>query len=222
MSAQHGDKTTVVDAKDVEPKSIEGIALSDGVHFGFIYIFCLGNNPVVLINSCASLLELGRNISYAGPKSLIGTMWSIYDDDARQFARHFFNHLPGTSISWAFHRARTAVGSQYSKLSYVHFGTLEGYLPIKENVEDEQKACEFMANRLVRAYAEGMDFAMRGWLDNREIKLLPKFFKMAREFIARKSKTDRLSSKLEMLRNSLEVKTLRKSGGPVIEDDLTM
>ena len=202
LNAHHQHKTKLVEYKNVNPKSIEGIALSDGVFIGFIHVFSVCNNPILILNTCASLIELGKTISFAGPRSLIGTMWSIYDRDARIFANRFFESISSYSIAESFHKARSVLQNQYSKLAYVHFGTLDSHLSLPTDVKDEKRAAENMAKRLMRSLSEAVDFAYRGWISLEDLKPLIKLDKLSEKFIANK-----LPQEIELRRSLDKIKT---------------
>ncbi len=151
---QRAHQLEVVKANWITPRSTEGIALYDGVFIGSIHAFASQNNPIVFLNTCGSLIEMRGLVGFAGTRALIGTMWSVYDDDAYNFATTFFSEIPNNSVANAFHKARSKVETTFSRLSYVHFGTLNSYLPMKSEIDNETEAGKQMANRLVEAFAE--------------------------------------------------------------------
>ena len=112
------------------------------------------NNPIVILNTCGSLLEMRAIFGSAGTRALIGTMWSVYDDDAYDFATAFFREIPNNSVANAFYKARSKVERTFSRLSYVHFGTLNSYLLMKPEIDNETEVGKEMANRLVEAFVE--------------------------------------------------------------------
>ena len=144
----------VIESNTIAPRSIEGLSLYDGVFIGWINMFTNQNNPIAILNTCGSLLEMRAIFGSAGTRALIGTMWSVYDDDAYDFATAFFREIPNNSVANAFHKARSKVDRAFSRLSYVHFGTLNSYLPMKSEIDNETEAGKQMANRLVEAFAE--------------------------------------------------------------------
>ena len=146
--------TEVIESNQIDPRSIEGLLLYDGVFIGWINLFASQNNPIVILNTCGSLIEMRGLLEFAGTRALIGTMWSVYDDDACDFATAFFREIPNNSVANAFHKARSKVDRAFSRLSYVHFGTLNSYLPMKSEIDNETEAGKQMANRLVEAFAE--------------------------------------------------------------------
>ena len=146
--------TEVIESNRIDPRSIEGLLLYDGVFIGWINIFASQNNPIVILNTCGSLIEMGGLVGFAGTRALIGTMWSVYDDDAYSFATAFFSEIPNHSVANAFHKARSKVETTFSRLSYVHFGTLNSYLPMKSEIDNETEIGKEMANRLVDAFVE--------------------------------------------------------------------
>ena len=151
---QHMSLAEVIESNQIDPKSIEGLLLYDGIFIGWINMFAGQNNPIVILNSCGSLIEMRGLVGFAGTRALIGTMWSVYDDDAYNFATAFFSEIPNHSVANAFHKARSKVETTFSRLSYVHFGTLNSYLPMKSEIDNETEIGKEMANRLVDALVE--------------------------------------------------------------------
>jgi hypothetical protein len=49
INAHQQHKTKLVEYNNINPKSIEGIALHDGVFIGFIHLFSLCNNPIIIL-----------------------------------------------------------------------------------------------------------------------------------------------------------------------------
>jgi hypothetical protein len=132
-------------------------------------------------------------------------MWSIYDQDARQFANTFFEFIPNYSIAEAFHKARSVLQNQYSKLAYTHFGTLDSYLPVPTDLKDEKMASQNMARRLLSSLSEAVDFAYRGWISFEELKPLMKLDKLSEKFITNKLPQEiELRKKLDKIKRSLE------------------
>ena len=144
----------VIESNRIDPKSIEGLLLYDGIFIGWINMFASQNNPIVILNTCGSLIEMRGLLEFAGMRALIGTMWSVYDDDAYNFATAFFSQIPNYSVANAFHKARSKIETTCSRLSYVHFGTLNSYLPMKSEIDNETETGKIMANRLVEAFVE--------------------------------------------------------------------
>ena len=144
----------VIESNRIDPRSIEGLMLYDGIFIGWINMFASQNNPIVILNTCGSLIEMRGLLEFAGTRALIGTMWSVYDNDAYSFATAFFSEIPNHSVANAFHKARSKVERTFSRLSYVHFGTLNSYLPMKSEIDNETEVGKEMANRLVEAFVE--------------------------------------------------------------------
>ena len=161
---QNRAELEIVEAREIEPPSIEGLLLCDGVFLGTIGEFACQNNPIVVLNTCGSLQEMSGLLEFAGTRALIGTMWSVDDSDAYNFASAFFAGLPDNSIAVAFHAARSNVEGRYSRLSYVHFGTLNSYLRMKFEFDDEAEAGKRMANRLIAGFIEGISDYVSGGL----------------------------------------------------------
>jgi hypothetical protein len=90
----------VVEEHEVDPHSIVGLLLSDGVFLGNIHAFAGLDIPIVIFNSCGSLLELVSDISFAGARTVIGSMWSILDTEAGTFARTLFEHIWTGKKKW--------------------------------------------------------------------------------------------------------------------------
>jgi hypothetical protein len=147
----------VISECKAHPKTIEGLLLADGVFLGMPGIYAHSNNPIILINTCGSLLELGQHFSYMGCRVFMGTMWSIYDKDAQTFAIDFFTELPTNSVLRAFYQARSKIANRYSKFAYAYYGTLHSYLPINESLVSDQSAYEIMANRLLSTLRKAID-----------------------------------------------------------------
>ena len=151
---EQADLTEVIESNQIDPRSIEGLLLYDGVFIGWINMFASQNNPIVILNTCGSLIEMRGLLEFAGTRTLIGTMWSVYDNDAYDFATAFFREIPNNSVANAFHKARSKVERICSRLSYVHFGTLNSYLPMKSEIDNETEVGKEMATRLVEASVE--------------------------------------------------------------------
>ena len=156
----------VVEADDVHPKSIEGLSLADGVFMGTIRKFASNNNPIMIFNTCGSLLEMRGLLAFAGPRALIGTMWSVYDGDAYRFATTIFEDISNSSISRAFHKARSEVECKFSRLSYVHFGTLNSYLPMNSKIGAEAESGNAMARRLIAGFIEAASDCLSKKIDS--------------------------------------------------------
>ncbi|MHC4394331.1 MAG: hypothetical protein ACYS1A_01625 [Planctomycetota bacterium] len=209
INAHHQGKTTLVKYKEVNPRSILGIGLHDGVYIGFTHIFSQANNPILLLNTCASLIELGDMLCAAGPRSLVGTMWSIYDKDARRFANSFFDAIQDVSICEAFHTARQRLENRYSKMAYVYFGTLDSYLPMPSASGDEKEAAQFMAGRLTNSLSEAIVFASKGWISPDQVDHLRNLEKLTERFLASDLPQEvDLRQKINKLRTRIDLTTM--------------
>ena len=113
---QRAHHLEVVEANWITPRSTEGIALYDGVFIGWINMFASQNNPIVILNTCGSLIEMRGLLEFAGTRALIGTMWSVYDDDACDFATAFFREIPNNSVANAFHESPLESGQSLLKI----------------------------------------------------------------------------------------------------------
>jgi hypothetical protein len=181
----------VVEANWLNPKSIEGLLLYDGIFMGTIEMFASQNNPIVILNTCGSLIEMGGLVGFAGTRALIGTMWSVYDDDAYSFAMAFFSEIPNHSVANAFHKARSKVDRAFSRLSYVHFGTLNSYLPMKSEIDNETEAGKQMAIRLVEAFAEAAALYFAGGMSTTiDLADIMKLGYVSKTFVERKFPKD--------------------------------
>jgi len=216
INAQHQQRTKMVTYNNIKPKSIQGIGLHDGVYIGFIYIFSQANNPILILNTCCSLIELGHMLSAAGPRALVGTMWSIFDEDARQFANEFFNTIEDVSVCEAFHNARKCLKNRYSKMAYVYFGTLNSHLLNISESMDEKKAAPFMAQRLIKSLVEAIEFARMGWLSQDQLKRLGNLEKLTERFVTSTVPQEvELRKKVNELRTSIGADTMgQKYTGP--------
>ena len=80
---------------------------------------CGLTSPLVFLNACQtgrealSLTGMGgwaRNFVEAGAAGFVGSLWSVYDEAACQFAKAFYNHLlAGETIGQAARAARAAI-----------------------------------------------------------------------------------------------------------------
>lgn len=163
---QKASMVDVVEANDIPPESIEGLSLADGVFMGTIRKFAGNNNPIMIFNTCGSLLEMRGLLAFAGPRALIGTMWSVYDGDAYRFATTIFEDISNSSISQAFHKARSEVECKFSRLSYVHFGTLNSYLPMNSKIGAEAESGNAMARRLIAGFIEAASDCLSKKIDS--------------------------------------------------------
>jgi hypothetical protein len=216
INARQQQKTTMVSYKNVNPRSIEGILLHDGIYIGFTYIFSLANNPILILNTCASLIGFGDWLLYAGPRSLVGTMWSIYDKDARLFANEFFDAIGDISVCEVFHKARQSIGNLYSKMAYVYFGTLDIYFPIPSTLRDEKVAALLFARRLASSLAEAIHFASRGWISPDQLEHLMKLEKLSERFLTSNVPQEvDLRQKINKLRTAIELNTGQLGQSPI-------
>lgn len=201
------DEVELVEYKEVNPRSIEGLLLHDGVFIGGISNFSLGNNPVVIFNTCASMVELGNLVSFAGARCLLGTMWSVYDKSARQFAKRLFQLLPTHSLADSFFQARQSIRDNYSKLAYVNFGTLNSYLPIQKHIEDQEEALKYMADRLTSSLSEATHHFVNGYLSKLDFKTLIYMQSVSEKFVNINLPTDiDLRKRLKYIANKLDSK----------------
>lgn len=167
-----GRGATLIEEKNADPKQIEGLLLYDGVFLGTVDNYTLGNNPIIFLNTCGSLYKVGKLLDFAGARGLIGTMWSIYDSDANIMAKSFFKNIPHHSVLKAFFKAKNKLDNKYSKLSYVYFGTLNSYLPLKRKIIDESISRDIMAKRLFSSLKEGVQNYIANSISGRELKFL--------------------------------------------------
>jgi hypothetical protein len=187
-----------------QPKTIEGLLLSDGVFLGMPGIYAHANNPIILINTCGSLLELGEHFSFMGCRAFIGTMWSIYDKDAQSFAIDLFNKLTTNSVLNAFQYARSRIANRYSKFAYCHYGTFHSHLPIRESILSDQSAYETMAKRLLSTLQNAIDYYQRGWLKPYELKIVLTFLDSTNKFISKHlPKNEFMRQQLNTIRSTL-------------------
>ena len=181
----------VVQFENIPPESIEGLSLADGVFMGTIRMIAGHNNPIMIFNSCGSLLEMRGLLAFAGPRALIGTMWSVYDVDAYKFATSFFARLPNNSVAHAFYKARSEVESNFSRLSYVHYGTLNSYLPMTSKIDDEVEAGKEMANRLIAGFIEAAsDYIARRIDTTIDLQDIIKLSDLSENYVSKKFPTD--------------------------------
>jgi|GEM_PF-3181830 len=210
INAHHQNKTKLVSYKDINPQSIQGIGLHDGVYIGFTYIFSQSNNPIILINTCCSLIELGDMLCAAGPRALVGTMWSIFDEDARRFANGFFDAIEDSSVCDAFHSARQSLNNRYSKMAYVYFGTLDSHLLIRSASMDEKLAAPFMARRLSNSLFEAIEFASRGWISQDQLEHLVNLENLTQRFLSSEVPQEvNLRHRINTLRSAIDLVTTK-------------
>ena len=181
----------VVEADDVHPKSIEGLSLADGVFMGTIRKFASNNNPIMIFNTCGSMLQMRELLAFAGPRALIGTMWSVLDGDAYKFATRFFQSISGGPISHAFHNARSEVESELSRLSYVHFGTLNSFLPMNFEIGAEAEVGKTMASRLIAGFIEAASDCLARRIDSKlDLHDIIKLKDVSENYVSKKFPTD--------------------------------
>ena len=173
----------LIEAENIKPKSIQGLLLTDGVFLGTIHTFSCGANPILFFNTCGSLIELGGNMSFAGGRVLIGTMWSIYDDDANEFANKFFASLPNSDLLESFYISRSSITNKYSKLSYVYYGTLNSRLPIVRKTKNNKKIKKLFAERLVISITEALHHLRIGIIGMDDFPILLKLISLSNKFI---------------------------------------
>jgi len=178
-----GNNLDLIEYRKLSPKSIEGLLLFDGIFLGNIRTFSRGNNPIVFFNTCASLLELSKNMSFASARALIGTVWSIYDDDARLFSKTFFKSILVYSVIDSFHNAKQKINRKYSKLSYVCFGTLNVFIPMSTEIESDEVAKTNMGQRLVNSITEAAMHFLQGRLSETELDVLLEMQELPERFV---------------------------------------
>jgi len=190
-----------ISAEKYHTDKIEGIRLHNGVFLGEITSFEQGNNPVIILNTCGSLVEAGEMVNFGLPRVLIGTMWSVYDSDAKKFAIDLFNNINDKEISAAFQIARNQIATDYSKYAYVYIGTLNQYLPIQSKIPDSKLANEQMANRLINSITRAVSLYQSGHLDPINLEIILKFETIIDRFI-----TDNFPSNNEIRKNLSRLK----------------
>ncbi len=119
-----GGREKLVSSEEISVNSLEGLVLSNGVFMGNIHFFANSGNPVLFLNTCGSLANCGKLLSFAGARAIIGTAWSIFDSDAVIFTKEFFGALRDSNLANSFFAARRAITNDYSKFSYWFIGTL--------------------------------------------------------------------------------------------------
>jgi len=140
------DNLKVLSAVELEPDTILGLKLSNGVFIGDVRSYAELNDSIIILNTCGSLLETSQMLSFSGARCLIGTMWSVSDLEARKFALELFNQGIETDMLSAFHYARSKLGRSRSGISYIYFG---GVLDSFPNCPDEDSETEkALAQRL--------------------------------------------------------------------------
>lgn len=166
-----------------QSNKIEGIKLSDGIFTGAISSYDKDNNPVIILNSCSSLLEVGDLINFALPRILIGTLWPVSDEGAKNFAVKLFNNFTTIPISTAFFEARSIIKDNYTRLSYIMLGTLNQFLHISREVQNIEKAKEEMAKRFLSSVDRAFYLLQSGRIDHRDFNTLLKFEEVYAKFI---------------------------------------
>ena len=193
----------LIGSREVEAKSIEGLLLADGVFLGNIRLFSSMGNPVVILNTCGSLLELGEHLSLAGARACMGTMWSIFDEDARQFAPLFFECLPNNSLAQSFTIARSTVKSLKSRLAYAYFGTLDSFLHLSENTDSDPLVKDAMAKRIFNGLNQALMYFYAGWLGNEDIHHLSSIGGILERF-----EEKHISTNVELRKRSASLRTM--------------
>ena len=200
------DNLELVKYKNLDPESIEGLLLSDGIYLGMIRTFSGGYNPVVFFNTCGSLIELGNNINFAGPRSMIGTMWSIRDSHAGDFAKSFFKYLHNSSLVSSFFKAKNLITDEYTKFSYVYWGTHNSYLPMRKEIKNEKLIYKHMANRLINSLAEAIQHYNQGILEEEDLRTLLNIKNLSEKFVrANLSSDTHLRQRLDSIQFKLDV-----------------
>jgi hypothetical protein len=162
--------------------SLEGLVLSNGVFLGNIHFFANTETPVLFLNTCGSLSRAGKLLCFAGARAIIGTAWSIYDSDAVEFSKTFFQRLKTKNISQAFFEARNEIKNDYSKYSYWFVGTLFSKFnlgPSKLNVEKEKR---LMAIRMTSALELARIFLKNGWMNKSDLRDLDVVYRLVTEY----------------------------------------
>lgn len=200
ISAQTKHLLEHVESKEINPVSIEGLLLNDGVFLGNISNFSEWNNPIVFFNTCGSLLELGVNISFAGARAMIGTLWSITDSCAGLFAKEFFKNLSNKTLVEAFTAARNLIEDDLSKYSYIYWGMLNSCFILTNEVTDEDHAKQIMAEKLLISLIESINNYQRGHLDKKDLGHL---FNISQNF-SKKNNIDVNGEKLKRISRYLQ------------------
>jgi hypothetical protein len=176
----------LVKHEDVSINKIEGIKLYDGVFMGNIDSFEVNNNPIILLNSCGSLVEAGEIVNFGIPRILVGTLWPVMDKDANKFAVDLFESIYDDTILCNFYKAKNKIASKYTKFSYVMLGTLNQYLPMKKSVECIKDVENNMYMRIQNSINEIIKWYYEGYIKKNEIKAVSKYIDVCNKFVESK------------------------------------
>ncbi len=183
---------------------IEGVKLNDGVFLSGISSFEEDNNPIVILNSCSSLLEVGEIINFGLCRILIGTMWPVIDQEAKDFATFLFDEMRNDSIVKSFYNARQQIKTDYTRYAYVMIGTLFQYLKLREKINNIEEAKNIMASRLINSILRARDLYRSGYIDSLDLKTFLKLENMTEKFISENCPQDNvLRKEKNFFRNEL-------------------
>ena len=177
-----GDDHRLISSQEINVNNLEGLVLSNGIFMGNIHHFANFGNPVLFLNTCGSLANTGKLVSFAGARAIIGTAWSIYDPDAMIFSREFFAALKKFSLVRAFFEARKAIPNNYSRFSYWFVGTLNGVFKLGLDNFDVGEQKRIMAARMISALEVAKLNQQRGWMSQEDIRELRSMLHIATEY----------------------------------------
>lgn len=195
------DNLTMLKFSKVKLNKIEGIKLFDGIFMGNIEYFEIDNNPIILLNSCGSLVEVGEIVNFGIPRVLIGTLWPVLDKSAKDFAVNLFNNLTLNTVLDSFHNAKSNIDNDYTKYSYIMLGTLNQILPMTKNVSDQNIVEEYMKNRILKSISEIQYLYYKGHLPKDTLKSVINFVNNCEKFFKQRFSNDfEIQSNINKLR----------------------
>lgn len=183
IKAEFGSNIKVIKTEEYRSNKIEGINLNDGVFMGNISCFENSNNPIIILNSCSSLVEAGELVNFAVPRVLIGTLWPVFDKDAKEFAVNLFNRMGKVQISEAFTDARNLIKKEYSMFSYAMIGTLNQYLYQKNFNPDLSISKEIMVNRMKNSILEALNLFKDNRINESDLMTFLKYGEVFNKFV---------------------------------------
>lgn len=172
----------LISSEEISVNNLEGLVLSNGIFMGNIHHFANFGNPVLFLNTCGSLANAGKHLSFAGARAIIGTAWSIYDPDAVIFSREFFPALKKFGLARAFFEARKSISNSHSQFSYWFVGTLNGSFKLGLDDFDLERQKGIMAARMISALEVARAYHERGWMAKEDIQELRSMLDIATEY----------------------------------------
>lgn len=184
------DDTELLTSEEVNTNKIEGIKLFDGVFMGDITSFEIDNNPIIILNSCGSLIEAGIMLNFGMPRVLIGSLWPVLDKSAKSFAISLFNNLNNNSVLNSYHISKSIIEDNYTKYSYIFLGTLNQFISISKEDIDEKIAEENMRKRIIKSIQSIQQICTANKINSNDKEAFIKLIKVCDKFMEDKYPTN--------------------------------